>query len=106
MSKKQKLIAEDSFDDESESHSEENEEVPKKSDAKKRKKSSSKKSGSAYSLYMKKRGGEIKKENPELSFGDRSKKLSAEWAALSDAEKKVRKSILCSVNYANFKIEI
>lgn len=96
MSRKQKDVIENSLDeeeDEAESYSdeEEEEEIPKKTKAnsKKRAKSGVKKSITAYSYYMKDRGAKIKAENPSLSFGEISKKLSSEWKELSDEEKKV-----------------
>lgn len=95
---KRKEDQETSIDDEEDSEveslsAEEEEEVekikePKKND-KKRKKPSLKKAGSAYTFYMKERQAKIKEENPELTFGQISTKVGAEWKAMSEEEKKV-----------------
>lgn len=72
---------------------EEEEEVEKtkesKKNDKKRKNKTLKKAGSAYTFYMKERQSKIKEENPDLSFGQISTKVGAEWKAMSDEEKKV-----------------
>lgn len=93
MPKRQKdeSSVEESNEEEIESLSaEESDEKPeKKTASKKRKKSTVKKAAPAYSFYMKERQQELKNENSELSFGEVSKKVSAEWKEMTEEQKKV-----------------
>ena len=57
------------------------------------KKSKSKKPrgpSSAYNIYVAEHRAAISAENPGLSFGDLSKRVSADWKQLSEEQRKVR----------------
>lgn len=91
MPKKQKddSSVEESNEEEIESVSAESSEEQEKTTTKKRKKSTVKKAATAYSFYMKERQQDIRSEDPKLTFGEISKKISTEWKAMSEEKKKV-----------------
>lgn len=64
----------------------------KKKETKDRKRKSRKPKGasSAYNIYVAERRARINAETPGLSFGDISKRVSADWKQLTDEQRKVR----------------
>ena len=65
--------------------------APKKSDSAKetkpKKAPGEKRQASPFIVFCSEKRPEVKKANPEASFGDLGKILGAQWKALSDAQK-------------------